>query len=156
MKLIIRAAGSIKRGPERDLINDYLKRANNLAKATGLNGIMEQEVDVRSCRNRTESTEKLFKCSADPRSIIVLDENGKNLSSRQFSQGIQSHIQDQRSEIYFVIGEADGFDPEKIPSGVTKWSLGKQTWPHKLVRVMICEQVYRSLSIINNTPYHRD
>jgi 23S rRNA (pseudouridine1915-N3)-methyltransferase len=55
-----------------------------------------------------------------------------------------------------VIGGADGFEPSALPNGAIRWRFGVQTWPHKLVRVMIAEQVYRALSILSGSPYHRD
>lgn len=156
MKLIVRAGGVMKRGPERELVDDYLKRSAHLARTIGMAGVEEQEVNIRSCKDRAESTEKIFDFDIPSRQIIVLDERGKAITSR----GIANHFtQIQESgvrELYFVIGEADGLEPSLIPGGCTKWSFGSQTWPHKLVRVMICEQIYRALSILGGTPYHRD
>ena len=59
-------------------------------------------------------------------------------------------------ELCFVLGGADGFTDEIKAQAADKICLGKLTWPHKLVRVMASEQIYRSLSLRAGTPYHRD
>jgi 23S rRNA (pseudouridine1915-N3)-methyltransferase len=60
------------------------------------------------------------------------------------------------NEIIFAIGGADGFEPSALPAQHVKWRFGQQVWPHKLLRVMLAEQIYRALSILAKTPYHRD
>ena len=81
-----------------------------------------------------------------------MDERGQNMTSRKIAQFIQELDED----VTFVIGGADGFEPDLLPRSTTRWSFGNQTWPHKLLRVMLAEQMYRALSILSGTPYHRD
>lgn len=85
-----------------------------------------------------------------------MDERGKALTSRQIAQQLAHWRDNGISEAHFVIGGADGFEPANIPARAVRWSFGTQVWPHKLVRVMLCEQLYRALSILAGTPYHRD
>ncbi len=156
MKLILRCGGILRAGPERELVDDYLKRANSLAGRCGLHSVTEDQVDLKKCKNRQDETEKLISQSGSSTQIIALDERGKALTSRQIAKSVTRLRNDGCSEIIFLIGGADGFEPSALPAGTIKWSLGTQTWPHKLVRVMIAEQVYRALSILAGTPYHRD
>lgn len=146
----------MRQGPERDLVDDYLNRALLLARQTGFLSVEEQAIDVRNCKSRTEETLKIFDGIPKSALCIALDERGKTLSSRQIAKAFSKARDDGLSEIYLVIGAADGFDPSAVPANVSKWALGPQTWPHKLVRVMIAEQCYRALSILAGTPYHRD
>jgi len=91
--------------------------------------------------------------------IIILDERGKTPKSREIAKHFAALRDDGIAATYFLIGGADGFDPDTLKSAaphVTRWALGPQTWPHKLVRVMAAEQIYRALSILAGTPYHRD
>ncbi len=155
-KLIIRAGGAMRAGPERDMVDDYINRANLLSRQTGFLAVEEQAVDVRSCKSRTEETQKLFESIPNSALCIALDERGKTLTSRQMAKHFAQARDEGHSEIYLVIGAADGFEPSAIPGHVRKWALGPQTWPHKLVRVMVAEQTYRALSILAGTPYHRD
>lgn len=146
----------MRSGPERDMVNDYVNRANLLARQTGFLSVEEHAVDVRNCKSRREETERLFENIPNTALCIALDERGKTLSSRQIAKTLVQARDDGLSEIYLVIGAADGFEPSALPQNVRKWALGPQTWPHKLVRVMIAEQTYRALSILAGTPYHRD
>jgi len=155
VKIILRAHGSIKSGPERELTSDYIQRAQGLARATGFLGVEEQEIDTRGKSDRTTQTQALLDGIPDGAHIILLDERGKSPTSRQIAR----HFADKRDEgiiqLAILIGPADGFDPALLPSA-TRWSFGAQTWPHKLVRVLAAEQIFRALSILAGTPYHRD
>lgn len=82
---------------------------------------------------------------------IALDEHGENLSSKEFAELLRD-----KPLVNFIIGEADGL-PENLRKNAHKLiSFGRLTWPHKLVRVLLCEQIYRSWSLLNNHPYHRE
>jgi len=59
------------------------------------------------------------------------------------------------SSLAFVIGGADGFSEDQRQKADYLLGFGKQTWPHKLVRVMLIEQIYRTQQILNGHPYHR-
>ena len=158
MKITIRAAGLIKSGPERELIDEYVKRATALARNLGITGVAESSVDTRGAKSRTDETKAILNTpSITPSDILViLDERGKTLTSRQIASQIANWRDDGNRHVTFAIGGADGFEPSVLPPNVIKWSFGKQTWPHKMVRVMMCEQVYRALSILSGSPYHRD
>ncbi len=156
MKLIIRAGGSMRSGPERDLVDDYLKRANGLTARCGLHSVSEYEIDVKKCKSRSEETQKILSGLSSSSKLVVLDERGKSVTSRQIANQISNAQADGIDSFIFAIGAADGFEPGDIPRGAIKWSFGQQTWPHKLVRVMAAEQMYRALSILAGTPYHRD
>ena len=56
----------------------------------------------------------------------------------------------------FWIGGADGVSQSVKDTADEKLALGRQTWPHRLVRVMISEQIYRAVTILSGNPYHRD
>jgi len=156
LKLTIRAASIIRKGPERDLVDDYMKRAQGLSKACGFLKLSEQQVDLRSAKSRAEET-KLMLANLPPNTkIVLLDERGKQSTSRDIAKQLTRWRDDGFSETVFVIAGADGFEPTAIPPNVTKWAFGPQVWPHKLVRVMLTEQIYRALSILAGTPYHRD
>ena len=155
MKLIIRAGGSMRSGPERDLVDDYLQRANGLARNVGFLGVEEQAVDLSKCKTRSDETQKLTDGLPDQTVLFVLDERGKAMSSRKLASTLAEQRDLGLSNFVFLIG-ADGFEPSALPAQVRKISFGVQTWPHKLVRVMLSEQIYRALSILAGTPYHRD
>ena len=83
--------------------------------------------------------------------VIALDERGENLSTTELAQKLQNIPQ-----VSFVIGEADGLSDAVRGRADLLLSFGKLTWPHKLVRVLLCEQIYRIWSVHSNHPYHRE
>lgn len=100
--------------------------------------------------------ELLEKSIAKGAVIIALDETGQNLSSREFA-GMIGKLQNQgESRLCFLIGGADGLSPTLKKRAALKIAFGKMTWPHMLVRVMLCEQLYRAHTILSGHPYHRD
>ena len=156
MKIILRAGGVIRSSPEREMIDDYMQRAQGLARGTGFLSVEEQQVDLRSAKTREAETTTLVGDIPSGGKLIIFDERGKTPSSRQISKHFATWRDDGISQLVLTIGGADGFEPSAIPPGTTRWAFGPQTWPHKMVRMMAAEQIYRALSILARTPYHRD
>jgi 23S rRNA (pseudouridine1915-N3)-methyltransferase len=88
-------------------------------------------------------------------SLVCLDEKGKNWSTRELAQQLESW-QLEFNDIAIVIGGADGLAPELKQQARQIWSLSRLTFPHMLVRVIVAEQIYRAWSVLANHPYHRD
>ena len=109
-----------------------------------------------SVRELPESKPPLWPVRAPERRIVVLDEAGTALSSRDFAAQLGRWREDGAREACFLIGGADGHDAQTRDSADLLLSFGKLTWPHMLARVMLAEQLYRALSILGNHPYHRD
>ena len=85
---------------------------------------------------------------------VVLDESGRALSTEQLAQNLAAWMQAGR-DVAFVIGGADGLHQEIKNNADTRLSLSAMTLPHALVRVVLAEQLYRAVSLMNNHPYHR-
>ncbi len=86
--------------------------------------------------------------------LIGLDTGGHVISSNEFAKKLQ-FWQQNFSYLYFFIGGPDGL-PELVKNKAdTLLSLSKLTFPHQLVKIILSEQLYRSICIINNHPYHR-
>ncbi len=91
-----------------------------------------------------------------PRSELwVLDERGKELGSDELARAIGERMSRGEQGMAFVIGGADGHSKAFLERARVRWSLGKLTLPHRLVRVILLEQLYRALAIIRGEPYHR-
>lgn len=85
---------------------------------------------------------------------VVLDECGRALSTAQLAQNLAAWMQAGR-DVAFVIGGADGLHEKIKNSADDRLSLSAMTFPHALARVMLAEQLYRAVSLMNNHPYHR-
>ncbi len=86
--------------------------------------------------------------------IVVLDERGIDLTSTELASKLLLW-QDRAQSIAFIIGGADGLDPEIKKSADLMLRLSSFTLPHALARVFVIEQIYRCWSLIHNHPYHR-
>ena len=86
--------------------------------------------------------------------LVALDEKGTNYSSHAFSNKMKNWIENS-SNIYFLIGGPDGISDEIRKKANYLISLSNLTFPHQLAKVILAEQVYRSICIMNSHPYHR-
>jgi 23S rRNA (pseudouridine1915-N3)-methyltransferase len=87
--------------------------------------------------------------------VVALDEKGKSFTSVEFAQRLERWRREAR-DVAFVIGGADGLDPELKRRASLLLSLSSLTLPHRLVRVLLAEQLYRGVSLLHNHPYHRE
>ena len=154
MKLRIAAVGRLRPGPEALLIQDYLDRFERTGRNLGLGPVSVHEVEAKKGGMPAEA-KQLEKAIGPCSPICTLDERGKVLSSPSFAQLIAQWRDQGASEPVFVIGGADGIDPDLRKRADTSLSFGKMVWPHMLVRVMLAEQLYRAASILASSPYHR-
>lgn len=85
---------------------------------------------------------------------IALDTQGKNLTTEQFSSHLQQW-QEEGRPLIFLIGGREGLDGSVLKRADFIWSLSALTLPHQLVKVILAEQLYRAVSILEGHPYHR-
>lgn len=152
MRIRILAVGRLKDGPERALVDDYLVRAARTGKALGYRGVEEVEVEAGGGK-QAEGTRLLAK--AGDSLLIRLDERGEAWTSVDLSKRL-ARWRDSGGNVDFVIGGADGTSAEVAAKARATLGFGPQTWPHRLVRAMLAEQIYRALSIEAGSPYHRE
>ncbi len=86
--------------------------------------------------------------------VILLDENGKQFTSKKFSDFIQSKMNTGKKNLVFVIGGAFGFSDEVKKKANDLISLSLLTFPHQLAKLIFCEQLYRALTILKGEKYH--
>ena len=153
MRITLLCVGKLKSGPERDLVDDYLGRAQRLAPGLGLRGILEVEVTDGGGRDR-EATNLLGKLPKGGMAVR-LDEHGPAWSSTELSNRIAVWRDQGVSDLTFLIGGAEGYGASVIDAVPQTLAFGPQTWPHRLVRVMLAEQVYRAATLLAGTPYHK-
>lgn len=140
--------------PEALLALDYCERATAAGRALGLGPVEIVEVEARKPGKAAEAEAILAKL--DGAHLIACDERGTAHASRAFAGKVGRLRDDGMRKLAFVIGGADGLDAELLKQAREKLAFGIQTWPHALVRAMLAEQVYRAVSILAGSPYHRD
>lgn len=86
--------------------------------------------------------------------VILLDENGIQLSSPQFAAYIDKKALGSVSNLVFIVGGPYGFDNSVYQRANDKLSLSRMTFSHQMVRLFFVEQVYRAFTIMKGEPYH--
>lgn len=155
MRVHICAVGRLRTGPERDLIDDYLKRFDRTGRALGLGPAQIHEVEDKKGGGMAAEAALLDRVIPKGAMICTMDERGKLITSPDFAQTMGRWRDGGCSDLAFIIGGADGIDPELRARADFSLSFGKMVWPHMLVRVMLSEQLYRAASILSGSPYHR-
>ncbi len=160
MKLRILAIGRLKQACERTLADDYLRRAAPLLRRIGLSSVEVRELhESRAAtpeqRKRQEGA-ALLKALDVRATVIALDERGEECGSRDFCARLRKLAARGGAELAIIIGGPDGLDEAVKARADWLLSLGPMTWPHRLVRIMLAEQLYRAGSIAAGLPYHRE
>ena len=155
MRVQICAVGRLRQGSERDLYDDYLTRFDRTGRALALGPAQMIEVEDKKGGGMVAEAALLRRAVPDGALICTLDERGRVMSSPQFAELMGGWRDQGRQDVAFVIGGADGIDPELRKDADASLSFGAMVWPHMLVRVMLAEQLYRAASILAGGPYHR-
>ncbi|WP_194097476.1 23S rRNA (pseudouridine(1915)-N(3))-methyltransferase RlmH [Marivivens aquimaris] len=155
MRVHIVAVGRLRAGPERDLIDDYLKRFDRTGRALALGPANVIEVEDKKNAGMAAEAALIEKAIPPGALVCIMDERGKLMTSPDFADTIGNWRDTGRQDVAFVIGGADGIDPAFRAKADAALSFGKMVWPHMLVRVMLTEQLYRAASILSGSPYHR-
>lgn len=154
MRIAILAVGRL-RGAEAELARDYAARAAASGKVLGLGPVEIVEVEPRKPGKAAEA-EALLAAAGEGAVLVACDERGRAYSSRAFSDKIAAWRDAGERRLVFLVGGADGLDSALVARARETLAFGPQTWPHALARAMLAEQVYRAVTILAGSPYHRD
>ena len=118
--------------------------------------------DIKNSRSLTRDQQKqqegrLLTAEMMPGDVVaLLDEGGRQYSSRQFSQFYSKIAASGAKRLVFVIGGPYGFSDDVYKAATHKISLSPMTFSHQMVRLIFVEQLYRLHTIIKGEPYHHD
>lgn len=87
--------------------------------------------------------------------MVALDERGQDPSSEELAARLGRWRDEGRVAAAFLIGGPDGHAAGLVQASDWRLALGRLTWPHRLVRPMLAEQLYRATTILAGHPYHR-
>ena len=156
MRILIAAVGRLRGGPEVELASDYVQRAAVAGRNLGFKGVDIVEAEAKPNGDQRAEASALFRATPDDARKILLDERGAEWTSRQLAEKLGRWRDDGLGHALFWIGGADGVSQSVKDQADEKLAFGRQTWPHRLVRAMIAEQIYRAVTILGAQPYHRD
>lgn len=88
--------------------------------------------------------------------VILMDEKGKEFTSRGFSEWIQKQMNTGKKRLVLIIGGPYGFSQDVYSRADTMIALSKMTLTHEMAKLLLTEQIYRALTILKGEPYHHD
>ena len=155
MKIAIAAIGRLGRAPEALLARDYAERATAAGRILGLGPVEIIEAESKKPGKAAEA-EALGAHLLPADHLIACDEHGKVHPSRDFAARLALLRDRGARRLVFLVGGADGLDRSLLDKAGETLAFGPQTWPHALARAMLAEQIYRAVTILAGSPYHRD
>ena len=135
------------------LVEDYEKKINHFISYSSIGLKNKNQKSEKKLIQKSESN-LILKNIKNNDLVILLDEKGKEFSTKDFSKFISDKMMNRTKNIVFIIGGAYGFSSEFKKKFKLKIALSKLTFSHDMARLFFSEQLYRSLTIINNIPYH--
>ena len=147
--------GKTDKGELSELISVYKNRLKHYVKFE-----MDIIPDIRNTKNIDEQLQKqkegelILKDIENSDFLVLLDEQGKQYTSMNFSEFLQKRMNTGLKRLIFVVGGPYGFSEEVYKRANSKVSLSKMTFSHQMVRLFFVEQLYRAFTILKNEPYH--
>jgi 23S rRNA (pseudouridine1915-N3)-methyltransferase len=141
VKLVVIAVGRIKERELRAVADDYWQRLRHYARC--------EEIEVKDAG-------ALAKSVPSGALTIALEVDGEQLTSRKLAERVERWGAQGKGVLAFLIGGAEGIPPELSRAASARLSLSALTLPHRLARVVLLEQLYRSMTLIRGEPYARE
>jgi 23S rRNA (pseudouridine1915-N3)-methyltransferase len=160
LRLILASVGRLKAGPERELASRYRDRAAQIGRGLGFSACDSVEIPESRARRAadrcTEEAAALLAPLPAGGVLLAYDERGRaDLPSEALAERVAAWRDIGRPALVVAIGGADGLDASIRSKAELILSFGAATLPHGLVRVLVLEQLYRSLTLLAGHPYHR-
>lgn len=147
--------GKTQNAAVRSMEEFYVNRTKHLVKCEvvvtkAVKGVDEKEAALIK-RKEAESIEKHLR--PDREFLVCLSQDGKRLSTREFSNFLEDISFNSSKEVTFLVGGFLGLDRDLLKKADMVLSLSRMTFSHELSRVMLLEQIYRSMSILKGLKY---
>ena len=157
MKITLLAIGKTNTKYLQEGIEQYIKRLSHYIP-------FEFKIlpDVKTTKGLTQEKQKemegqmFLNCIQSGDVVVLLDEKGKEMTSREFSVYLDKKMVTVAKNFIFVIGGPYGFCQEMYNRANEKLSLSKMTFSHEMIRLFFIEQIYRAITILKGEPYHHD
>lgn len=157
MKITLLAIGKTNTKYLQEGIEQYIKRLSHYIP-------FEFRIlpDVKTTKGLTQEKQKemegqmFLNCIQSGDVVVLLDEKGKEMTSREFSVYLDKKMVTVAKNLIFVIGGPYGFSQEMYNRANEKLSLSKMTFSHEMIRMFFIEQIYRAMTILKGEPYHHD
>src|SRR3989339_912062 len=154
-ELHIISVGKIKESRIVELEQEYCKRLpSHFLKIHEVKSFEENTIlEAQAIEKKIEAI--IGRSNSSNFDLILLSEHGKNRSTPEFADWLYNLLASPSGKIFLAIGGAAGLDKSLYHKSNQLLSLSPLTFPHKLARLILIEQIYRAYTIKNNHPYHK-
>jgi 23S rRNA (pseudouridine1915-N3)-methyltransferase len=155
MKITLLIVGKTEDAYLKDGIDKYLKRLKHYTKIEVVEiAELKNTKALTAEQQKAKEAELILKKISPADFVILLDENGMELSSSKFAGYIDKKAISSVANLIFIVGGPYGFDETVYQRANDKLSLSRMTFSHQMVRLFFVEQLYRAFTIIKGEPYH--
>lgn len=157
MKIVFLTVGKTEDAYLKEGIDKYVKRLKHYTKL--------EIIEINELKNtkaltpeqqKTKEAELILKKLSPLDYVVLLDEKGAELSSKQFAAYLDKKAISSTSTLFFIVGGPYGFDASVYARANDKLSLSRMTFSHQMIRLLFVEQLYRAFTIIKGEPYHHE
>ena len=157
MKITLIQIGKTEEKYLNEGIDKFEKRLKHYINYSALTiPALKNTKNMSIAEQKKKEAELLLKLINNSDQVVLLDEQGKELSSSSFSVHLNNHMNKAVQNLVFVIGGPYGFDDRIYDRANEKISLSKMTFSHQMVRLFFTEQLYRAFTILKGEPYHHE
>ena len=143
MRVLVVAVGRVKDRALRDAIDEYEKRIRRYVACDEVELKDDSPARVQDAMSRATAGA----------TVVALEVGGRALDSPAFARSLERFGSRGKGVVAFLIGGADGIPPETSRAAHERWSLSALTFPHRLARLVLVEQLYRAMTILRGEPY---
>ncbi len=159
LNITILTVGTVKEKYLTDAIKEYIKRLGAYCRVTVVECKDEHLSDSPSAGEIRQALERegtrILDAIPGRAYVCALCIEGKPCSSEAFAQKIDAAATNGHSDIVFIIGGSDGLSDAVKQRADWRLSFSPMTFPHQLMRVILCEQLYRAMNILGGGKYHK-
>lgn len=156
MKIVLTVIGKTSEACLREGIKKYASRIPKYVPFE-IKTLPDVKMKAPSAERQKEAEGQMLLASLRPGdSLVLLDERGRELTSRQFAGYLDRKMSILPANLVLVIGGPYGFSKAVYDRADELLSLSKMTFPHEMIRLFITEQIYRAMTILRGEPYHHD
>lgn len=159
MKITILAVGRVKEKFFREAVEEYRKRLSRYCRLEIVEvadeKTPEQAGEALQEQIKKKEADRILGKISDGAYVITLEITGDEMDSVAFSEKIEMLSVSGKSQLVFVIGGSLGLHESVSRRADWKISFSHMTFPHQLMRVILCEQIYRGFRIMKGEPYHK-
>ncbi|MBI4702702.1 MAG: 23S rRNA (pseudouridine(1915)-N(3))-methyltransferase RlmH [Deltaproteobacteria bacterium] len=145
MRIRIVAVGRLKPRALRELADGYLERVRRYLPC--------EEIELEATGPKGLASRLAKACGGA--SVVALDAAGEPLDSARFARKLEALGCRGKGVVAFLLGGPDGLPGEVLARAPARWSLSALTFPHRLARLVLAEQLYRAMTILRGEPYAR-